>query len=485
MIKSRRFYIDDSISQNKILKLESIYLEYVKYLQICVKTLLDNKKAYVKRSEFKYFFVKSDTLLTNMELACRGHACDIVKMWASSSYQCRIKDEINTLRDNGIISSELADYLRIIGKCLISKPQNILDKFCITQDHIDLYWYLLNSKIKNPELKHVPIKLDKNNSILAKPRKTNHFNWWLSITSLNARERVHLPLKGNPHIEKRNELVNSFYLYKDKNNRWVVDICEKRDYPEPKPIPNLNIIGLDVGKICPAVLSNGQIFGTHVADIFNRKYSKIKEIRTERQKQKLLTNSKRLSKLEQNLTGFLKTELGKIANTISRTYSDCILIHEDLVLKNSPGDKRFPYNLVINLLNRKMPCIAVHKAYTSQCCPCCGFVSSDNRIIRNRTSFICRSCGVKYHADVVGAINIAERFRDDNIDINDSHTSVKQYLKQRYQKLRDRRGLLNESSSTIETSSLKTVCSKRVVSLQPKMILIRTPQRSCKIALNS
>ncbi len=48
---------------------------------------------------------------------------------------------------------------------------------------------------------------------------------------------------------------------------------------------------------------------------------------------------------------------------------------------------------------------AVHAAYTSLTCPCCGHASKENR--PERAIFICESCGYKEHADLVGGINIA------------------------------------------------------------------------------
>jgi putative transposase len=48
--------------------------------------------------------------------------------------------------------------------------------------------------------------------------------------------------------------------------------------------------------------------------------------------------------------------------------------------------------------------IAVPPQNTSRTCPCCGYVSADNR--QTQARFACVECGFEENADVVGAINI-------------------------------------------------------------------------------
>ncbi|MFF7062074.1 RNA-guided endonuclease TnpB family protein [Pseudomonas sp. NPDC008258] len=51
--------------------------------------------------------------------------------------------------------------------------------------------------------------------------------------------------------------------------------------------------------------------------------------------------------------------------------------------------------------------IAVPAHYTSQTCPCCVHVSSDNR--QSQAKFSCVMCGYSEHADLIGAMNILAR----------------------------------------------------------------------------
>ena len=51
--------------------------------------------------------------------------------------------------------------------------------------------------------------------------------------------------------------------------------------------------------------------------------------------------------------------------------------------------------------------IKVDPKNTSRTCPCCGFVSADNR--KTQANFECVDCGFVENADVVGALNVLAR----------------------------------------------------------------------------
>jgi putative transposase len=57
---------------------------------------------------------------------------------------------------------------------------------------------------------------------------------------------------------------------------------------------------------------------------------------------------------------------------------------------------------------------SVQPAYSSQQCSRCGFVSPLNR--RTQAEFVCRHCGFVCNADVNAALNIAERFSDEELN---------------------------------------------------------------------
>jgi transposase len=53
--------------------------------------------------------------------------------------------------------------------------------------------------------------------------------------------------------------------------------------------------------------------------------------------------------------------------------------------------------------------VAVDPRHTSQTCSRCGHQARNNR--RSRSRFVCRACGFELHADLIGARNIAAKYR--------------------------------------------------------------------------
>lgn len=140
-------------------------------------------------------------------------------------------------------------------------------------------------------------------------------------------------------------------------------------------------------------------------------------------------NSKRLDRLEAKLSGFIRTETGRISNKLVRSFPGYVFVIEDLDLRGCKGQKRFAYKALQSSLEKKAPVIKVNPAYTSQACPACGHVSRRNR---SGIRFRCTSCGNKLHADSVGSVNLLGRSEDHKIKITTSVSEVKTLLSQRY-----------------------------------------------------
>ena len=91
-----------------------------------------------------------------------------------------------------------------------------------------------------------------------------------------------------------------------------------------------------------------------------------------------------------------------------KAHPGTVFVVEDLDLRGSKGAKRFAYRALHHNLATKAPCKVVNPAYSSQTCPSCGYVSRNNR---KGIKFVCRSCGRKSHADVVGGAESSRTFR--------------------------------------------------------------------------
>lgn len=91
----------------------------------------------------------------------------------------------------------------------------------------------------------------------------------------------------------------------------------------------------------------------------------------------------------------------------------------------------------------------VNPAYSSQTCPNCGYVSSDNRKAHSDT-FQCTHCGHADHADRVAAMNLLSRKGDKEITLYVPYRSVKTILEQRFH----RRLESEKSSGTVPGRTL-------------------------------
>jgi hypothetical protein len=93
----------------------------------------------------------------------------------------------------------------------------------------------------------------------------------------------------------------------------------------------------------------------------------------------------------------------------------------------------------------------VNPAYSSQKCPCCGYVDGKNR---SGDRFVCLHCGHADHADRVGALNLLDRRGDPEITRYTPYRTVKTLLDQRF--LRRLESIGRTSPETVPGRTLET-----------------------------
>lgn len=438
MKKSRFLYFHEKTNKGKIQALESLQIEYKRYLQSCINHMTSAKRMKIPNKELLSFFPKETILSTNIVTACQHHANEIVLSWVSSLYTRKIKSHIKKLHREDKISETTKIALFTIGKYNIDRPTET-----ISQEALNFYWALLldpGVSGKSPTVSNrIGIRTSIHTSTIVKLEGTKLVTWWLGFSNLKKGKKIQIPLKANPHLNSPDEIVDGCLIRKDRRGRWTVGVLEKKVIEEPKLLPNMPQIGVDVGLNVLAATSNGVLYGEKVKPKFDKLYNKIKEVRANRQRQKLKENSPKLDYLEDKLSGMIKTSTGEVANKLVKAFLDHTFVIEDLDLSGCKGQKRFAYKALHRSLSRKAPIIEVNPAYTSQTCPSCGFISRSNR---QGTKFTCKSCGAKFHADVVGAINLLGRSKDKQINGCDNPSEVKILLRERY--LRKRNSSLRE-----------------------------------------
>jgi putative transposase len=192
--------------------------------------------------------------------------------------------------------------------------------------------------------------------------------------------------------------------------------------------------GVQSERLAEQALRLGRLFGASLKPKFNALYSKVRDLRANRQRQGFKDNSPRLDRLESRLTGMVKTMAGECANKLVVAHPGAVFVIEDLDLRGCKGTKRFAYRALHHSLVTKAPCEVVNPAYSSQTCPSCWYVSRANR---SGTKFHCRACGRKSHADVVGGQGLLGHSEDKEIQLNDHPSAVKALLRERYRLRRE------------------------------------------------
>jgi len=428
MKKCRFFYLHEGCNKKKHEALEALHSEYLAYLKICVQVMLKNRILNMPRSKKQGSFPKAKVLTAHIQMNVRDHAITMVSSWAKLLYKDKLKKLIWVCFTRGDFDESFRKQLYTVGKCLVSEPSK-----SVSQEAIDLYWsWLEDEKIvgRSPSPgPRTPMILSIHTGVLRNSKKAHFTKFWIKLSTLKSGRRTAFPLKGNPYIKSSSEVVKGIQVRKDRNGRWRFEAVEAKEHLILESEPSLRRVGVDVGLNVLAATSLGGTYGGEVKPQFDKKYQSLLDVRKNRQRQGLQENSPRLDKLEYKLTEFMKTEIGKITNKLVRRFPTSVFVLEDLDLRGCKGQKRFCYRALAKSLQSKAPTEVVNPAYSSQTCPSCTDVSRRNR---NGIDFVCRQCGRRSHADVVGGINLRRRSTMKQIDSNTSPSLVKLELVRLY-----------------------------------------------------
>jgi len=216
--------------------------------------------------------------------------------------------------------------------------------------------------------------------------------------------------------------------------RWFVSIQTQREVEQPVPQAT-SAVGIDVGIARFATLSDGSYlaplnsFITHEQRLvrYQRRMSRKVKFSSNWRKAKA-----RIQRIHARIGNARRDYLHKASHAISKSHA--MVCVEALQVRNmsrsatgtvdQPGTNvrakaglnkaildqgwgEFRRQLEYKLEWNGGWLITVPPQYTSQTCPCCGHVSSDNR--KTQPKFLCVECGYEGHADVVGAINVLAR----------------------------------------------------------------------------
>lgn len=247
--------------------------------------------------------------------------------------------------------------------------------------------------------------------------------------------RIYLPKIGWVRYRNSHDVVGEIknVTVSQKCGKWYVSI--QTEFETETPTPNGGEVGIDMGIVRFATLSNGEYF--EPLNAFKTYRGKVAKMQ-KRLKNKVkgsnnwLKLKAKIVKLHHKISNTRKDYLHKISNNISKNHA--IVYVEDLKVANmtksakgtveQPGKNvkqksglnraildqswfEFRRQLSYKLAWNGGFLIAVSPQNTSRTCPCCGHTAKENR--KTQSEFECVDCGYTENADVVGAINVLNR----------------------------------------------------------------------------
>ena len=249
--------------------------------------------------------------------------------------------------------------------------------------------------------------------------------------------RIYLPKIGWVRYRNSCKIIGTIknVAVTAKCDKWYVSI--QTEYEQEEPVHSGSDIGIDMGIVRFATLSDGRYF--EPINAFHSLKGRLAKLQ-KRLKRKIKGNNNwkklvaKISKLHHRIANIRKNFLHQISNTISKNHATVYI--EDLQVKNisksakgtveNPGKNirqtaglnraildqawyEFRRQLKYKLRWRGGQLILVAPQYTSQCCPACDHTAKENRT--TQALFACVQCGYTANADVVGAMNVLQRGR--------------------------------------------------------------------------
>ena len=258
-----------------------------------------------------------------------------------------------------------------------------------------------------------------------------------SVKSDQNNNRIYLPKIGWVRYRNSRTIIGTIknVTVTAKCGKWYVSI--QTEYEQETPVHSGSDIGIDMGIVRFATLSDGRYFEP-INAFHSLKGRLVKLQKRLKRKIKGSSNWKKLvakiGKLHHRIANIRKNFLHQISNTISKNHATVYV--EDLKVGNisksakgtvgKPGKMvkqksglnraildqawyEFRRQLEYKLRWRGGQLIPVSPQYTSQCCPACGHTAKANRT--TQALFDCMQCGYTENADVVGAMNVLQRGR--------------------------------------------------------------------------
>jgi IS605 OrfB family transposase len=237
---------------------------------------------------------------------------------------------------------------------------------------------------------------------LQAPKETTEFNSWLHIASVGHKISLDIPIKFHKHyhnLATTGTRQNAYIITRDYVQfSFEIDTGPKKDVH--------HCIGVDSGIKALASTSDGEQFGRDIEECIER-----------------VKRCKNGSKGKKRAVAALHQKVDEVAKAVVQL-ADLIVVEKlqkmnigskvkrrlTKNMRRSIGSWNYRYwleRLEQQCERYRVSFRTVPAYYTSQRCPVCGHTDRGNR---SGELFLCLECGFSGNADIVGALNILERF---------------------------------------------------------------------------
>ena len=248
-----------------------------------------------------------------------------------------------------------------------------------------------------------------------------------------ANSRIFLPKLGWVRYRNSREVLGTVknVTVSSSQGKWFVSIQTEREV-EPPAHPSASMVGVDLGIVRFATLSDGTVF--EPVNSFKKQQERLsRQQRAMAHRQKFSNNWKmakvKVTKTHQKIANVRRDYLHKATTALSKNHA--VVVVEDLQVRNmsksaagtagqpgrnvkaksglnrsilDQGWSEFRRQLEYKQSWRGGGVLAVPPQNTSRTCPACGHAAAENR--QTQARFACVECGFAENADLVGAINV-------------------------------------------------------------------------------
>ncbi|MGN1149780.1 MAG: zinc ribbon domain-containing protein [Sutterella sp.] len=286
----------------------------------------------------------------------------------------------------------------------------------------------------------------------------------VKVMTLTPGKRVELRLKGRGPVRGTLMLVRSsegFFVHvlqkiKPKKAKSSMEVSEADTKPK-----QLTVRSADMGMTEVFTDDEGKRYGTRLGKLIqdwaeaeeeclrqrNQLYALAKNTKSAVKRRNILKfnlGSKKWEKRRHVFREKIESEINHALNQMLRDRKPDVFIVEALgeLFRMEGISKRIRNRLsrwVRGLINERLLFKAavygvriakVPAAYSSQCCPVCGYVHPKNR---NGDQFCCQHCEHKNNADRGGALNLIARVRDPFFAPGQGKEAIRKHLRQKYE----------------------------------------------------